>query len=51
MKKKSYKSHSEYISNEDLIEFRKYFDLFDIEIEAKGKEKAVKKVIDFLKTM
>ncbi|WP_321328069.1 hypothetical protein [uncultured Ilyobacter sp.] len=49
--KNSYKSHSEYISNEDLIEFRKYFDLFDIEIEAKGKEKAVKKVIDFLKTM
>ncbi|WP_319369850.1 TIM barrel protein [uncultured Ilyobacter sp.] len=48
--KKDYKSHSEYISTEDLIKFRKYFDLFDIEIEAKGKEKAVKKVIDFLET-
>ncbi|ADO82267.1 UV DNA damage repair endonuclease UvsE [Ilyobacter polytropus] len=47
--KNSYKSHSEYISTEDLIKFRKYFDLFDVEIEAKGKEKAVKKVVDFFK--
>jgi len=47
--KNIYKSHSEYISTEDLIKFRKYFDLFDVEIEAKGKEKAVKKVVDFFK--
>jgi UV DNA damage endonuclease len=45
--KNNYKSHSEYISTEDLIKFRKYFDIFDVEIEAKGKEKAVKKVVDF----
>ena len=48
--KKNFKSHSEYISNEDLIEFQKYFDIFDIEIEAKGKELAVKKVIEFFKS-
>lgn len=45
--KKNFKSHSEYISEEDLIKFQKYFDIFDVEIEAKGKEKAVKRVIDF----
>lgn len=49
--KKSYRSHSEYISNKDLIEFQKYFDIFDMEIEAKGKEKAVRKVIDFLELL
>jgi len=48
--KKKFKSHSEYISNKDLIEFQKYFNIFNIEIEAKGKEKAVKKVIDFLES-
>ncbi|WP_321329173.1 UV DNA damage repair endonuclease UvsE [uncultured Ilyobacter sp.] len=46
--KKSYTSHAEYISNKDLIEFQKYFNIFDMEIEAKGKEKAVKKVIEDL---
>lgn len=46
--KKFFRSHSEYISNKDLIEFQKYFDIFDMEIEAKGKEKAVRRVIDFL---
>lgn len=48
--KKDFKSHSEYISNEDLVEFKKYFDVFDVEIEAKGKEKAVRKVIDFFES-
>lgn len=48
--KKNFKSHSEYIYHEDLIEFQKYFDIFDMEIEAKGKELAVKKVIDFFKS-
>lgn len=47
--KKSFKSHHEYISKEDLVKFEKYFYIFDMEIEAKGKEKAVKKVIDYFK--
>lgn len=45
--KQNFKSHSEYISDEDLIKFQEYFDIFDVEIEAKGKEKAVRRVIDF----
>ena len=49
--KKNYKSHSEYISNKDLVEFQKYFDIFDMEIEAKGKEKAVRRVISFLRSV
>ena len=49
MDKKNFKSHSEYISEEDLIKFKEYFEIFDVEIEAKGKEKAVRRVIDFFK--
>lgn len=48
--KQNFKSHSEYICDEDLLEFKKYFDIFDVEIEAKGKEKAVKRVIDFFES-
>ncbi len=47
---KDYKSHSEYISQEDLRRFERYFEIFDMEIEAKGKEKAVKRVIDYFNT-
>ena len=42
------KSHSDYISEEDLKKYRWLFDEFDVEIEAKKKEKAVLKVKDFL---
>lgn len=45
--KKSFKSHNEYISTEDLLTFEKYFYIFDMEIEAKGKEKAVERVIKY----
>lgn len=38
------KRHADFISVEDVKKFKKYFDIFDIEIEAKAKNKAILKL-------
>ncbi|MGL5761500.1 MAG: hypothetical protein ACRCXS_08880, partial [Cetobacterium sp.] len=40
------KSHSDYISEEDIKKYIWLFKEFDVEIEAKKKEKALKKAAD-----
>ncbi|MGL5367590.1 MAG: hypothetical protein ACRDAG_04730, partial [Cetobacterium somerae] len=40
------KSHSDYISEEDIKKYIWLFKDFDVEIEAKKKEKALKKAVD-----
>lgn len=41
------KKHNDFISKEDIVEFEKYFYKFNIEIEAKQKEKAILKIKSF----
>ncbi len=41
------KKHNDFILEEDIVKFKKYFYQFDIEIEAKQKEIAILKIKDF----